>query len=150
MKPFRSVVRIWGMILNGRNRHDFAAQDRYFGTNYLFILCSSQVYYRSERKLESAHEQKRFFFYDIPDNIRKNFLVTYKGVMFEGEKYLGTTDKSFEVVSIFVFPHNNDLLHGLGYEDFVFIENEIQLRYPNAVIDWKSPIKELLEKNRNH
>ncbi|MBM7714771.1 sigma-w pathway protein ysdB [Siminovitchia sp. FSL H7-0308] len=101
-----------------------------------------------KRKLESAHEQKRFFFYDIPDNIRKNFLITYKGVMFEGEKYLGTTDKSFEVVSIFVFPHNNDLLHGLGYEDFVFIENEIKLRYPNAVIDWKSPIKELLKKNR--
>lgn len=103
-----------------------------------------------KRKLESAHEQKRFFFYDISDNIRKNFLITYKGVMFEGEKYLGTTDRSFEVVSIFVFPHNNDLLHGLSYEDFVFIENEIQLRYPNAVIDWKSPIKELLEKNRNH
>lgn len=102
-----------------------------------------------KRKLESAHEQKRFFFYDNPDNIRKNFLITYEGVMFEGEKYLGTTDRAFEVVSIFIFPHNNDLLQGLSYEDFTFIENEVKLRYPNAVIDWKSPIKELLEKNRS-
>ncbi len=101
-----------------------------------------------KRKLESSHEQKKYFFYDVPDNIRKNFLVTHKGVLFEGEKYLGTTDRAFEVVSIFVWPRNNDLLQGLSYEDFVFIENEIMLRYPNASIDWKSPIKELLNKNR--
>lgn len=102
-----------------------------------------------KRKLETAHEHKKFFFYDVHENIRKNFLVTFNGVMFEGEKYLGTTDRSFEVVSIFVWPRNTDLLQGLSYEDFVFIENEIKLRYPNAAIDWKSPIKELLAKN-NH
>ncbi len=102
-----------------------------------------------KRKLETAHEQQKFFFYDVPENVRKNFLITYQGVMFEGEKYLGTTDKSFEVVSIFVFPHRTDRLQGLSYEDFVYIENEIQLRYPDATIDWKSPIKELLQKNRH-
>lgn len=103
-----------------------------------------------KRKLESAHEQKKYFFYDVPDNIRINFLITYKGVMFEGEKYLGTTDKSFEVVSIFIWPHNNDLLHGLSYDDFIFLENEVALRYPEAAIDWKSPIKELLVKNKQN
>lgn len=102
-----------------------------------------------KRKLEAAHEQKKYFFYDAADNIRKNFLIAYKGVKFEGEKYLGTTDRSFEVVSIFVWPHNNDLLHRLDYDDFVFLENEIQLRYPEAIIDWKSPIKELILKNRS-
>lgn len=102
-----------------------------------------------KRKLEAAHEQQRFFFYDVPENIRKNFLITHQGVMFEGEKYLGTTDRAFEVVSIFVFPHNNDRLQGFTYEDFIFIENEIKLRYPDAAIDWKSPIKELLKKNRH-
>ncbi|MBS4194951.1 sigma-w pathway protein ysdB [Lederbergia citri] len=102
-----------------------------------------------KRKLESAHEQKKYFFYDIPDNIRKNFLITYNGVMFEGEKYLGTTDDSFEVVSIFIWPHNADLLKGLSYEDFVYIENEVKLRYPVSEIDWKSPIKELLAKKKS-
>jgi len=101
-----------------------------------------------KRKLESAHEQKKYFFYDNPENIRKNFLVTYNGVMFEGEKYLGTTDRSFEVVSIFIWPHNADLLKGLSYEDFVYIENEVKLRYPDSEIDWKSPIKELLAKKK--
>lgn len=38
-----------------------------------------------KRKLESSHEQKKYFFYDVPDNIRKNFLVTHKGVLFEGK-----------------------------------------------------------------
>lgn len=69
--------------------------------------------------------------------------------MFEGEKYLGTTDRSFEVVSIFVWPHNPDDLKGLSYEDFKFIENEIKLRYPESDIDWKSPIKELMSKNES-
>jgi len=114
-----------------------------------FIYKIIHFFLDPKRKLESAHEQKRYFFYDIPENVRKNFLITYNGVMFEGEKYLGTTDRSFEVVSIFIYPHNNDLLHGLSFDDFVFIENEIKLRYPNADIDWKSPVKELMNKNRN-
>src|SRR5690606_23338383 len=103
----------------------------------------------AKRKLETAHEQKKYFFYDIPDNIRKNFLITYNGVMFEGEKYLGTTDDSFEVVSIFIWPHNTDLLKGLSYEDFVYIEREVKLRYPDSEIDWKSTIKELLAKKKS-
>lgn len=101
-----------------------------------------------KRKLESAHEQKKFFFYDVPDNIRKNFLITHKGAIFEGEKYLGSTDRAFDVVSIFIWPHNQDGLQGLSYDDFVMMENEIKLRYPNAAIDWKSPVKELIEKNK--
>ncbi|CAM3922481.1 sigma-w pathway protein ysdB [Lederbergia lenta] len=101
-----------------------------------------------KRKLESAHEQKKFFFYDVSDNIRKNFLITHKGTMFEGEKYLGSTEHAFDVVSIFIWPHNQDLLQGFSYDDFMMMENEIKLRYPNAAIDWKSPIKELIAKNK--
>lgn len=102
-----------------------------------------------KRKLESAHENRKFFFYDVPDNIRKNFMITYNGVMFEGEKYLGTTDKAFDVVSIFVWPKNPDLLQGITYDDFMMLEKEINLRYPHAEIDWKSPIKEFIQKNRS-
>lgn len=102
-----------------------------------------------KRKLESAHENQKFFFYDVPNNIRKNFMITYNGVMFEGEKYLGTTDKAFDVVSIFVWPKNPDLLQGITYDDFMMLEKEINLRYPNAEIDWKSPIKEFMNKHRS-
>ncbi|WP_442595374.1 sigma-w pathway protein ysdB [Neobacillus sp. D3-1R] len=100
--------------------------------------------FNPKRKLELAHEQKRYFLYDDPNNVRKNFLLTYKGVLFEGEKYLGTTDEAFEVVSIFIWPKNIASLKGLGKNDFLFIEENIRMNYPNAKIDWKSPIKELL------
>ncbi|PLR98095.1 sigma-w pathway protein ysdB [Bacillus sp. T33-2] len=115
----------------------------------LFILYRMVKYVIDpKRKLELAHEQKRYFFLDDENNIRKNFLVTYKGVLFEGEKYLGTTDNAFEVVSIFVWPRNTASLKGLVREDFLFIERKILDHYQNAVVDWKSPIKEFMEKDR--
>ncbi|MDZ5472460.1 sigma-w pathway protein ysdB [Bacillus sp. 31A1R] len=99
-----------------------------------------------KRKLELAHEQKRYYFLDDKNNVRKNFLITYKGVLFEGEKYLGTTENAFEVISIFVWPHKVSALQGLVREDFLFIERKILEGYPNAKIDWKSPIKEFMKK----
>lgn len=98
-----------------------------------------------KRKLELAHEQKKFFFLDDVNNVRKNFLLTYQGVLFEGEKYLGTTAESFDVVSIFVFPKDVGSLKGLTKNDFKTIEQHIQKHYPKADIDWKSPIKEFLQ-----
>ncbi|QFT90131.1 Sigma-w pathway protein YsdB [Bacillus sp. THAF10] len=100
-----------------------------------------------KRKLELAHEKKNFFMLDQKNNVRKNFLVTYKGVMFEGEKYLGTTDNAFEVISIFIWPKNSEMLQGLKKHDFEFIQKEIRRVYPNAIIDWKSPIKEFLKES---
>lgn len=98
-----------------------------------------------KRKLELAHEQGKFYFLDDQKNIRKNFLLTYNGVLFEGEKYLGTTDDSFEVVSIFIWPKQNDALKGLQRQDFLDIEEVIRMHYPDANIDWKSPVKEFLK-----
>jgi cbb3-type cytochrome oxidase subunit 3 len=98
-----------------------------------------------KRKLELAHEQKRFYFLDDPQNVRKNFLLTYKGVLFEGEKYLGTTPDSFDVVSIFIWPQRTSTLKGLVKEDFHFIIDMIKVDYPNATINWKSPVKEFLQ-----
>lgn len=118
----------------------------------LLALIIFLVYYlikyifNPKRKLELAHEQKRYYFFDDYDNVRKNFLLTYKGVLFEGEKYLGTTSNSFEVVSIFIFPRDLAALKGLTKEDFLLIEESVRGHYPNAKIDWKSPIKDLLKK----
>ncbi|MCA1031998.1 sigma-w pathway protein ysdB [Bacillus timonensis] len=118
---------------------------------FLVLLLIGFIIYRSikyflnpKRKLELAHEQKKFFFLDDSANVRKNFLLTYKGVLFEGEKYLGTTDNSFEVVSIFIWTKHPSKLKGLNYQDFLTIEKRIQQEYRNAKIDWKSPIKEFL------
>ncbi|WP_338451413.1 sigma-w pathway protein ysdB [Niallia oryzisoli] len=100
-----------------------------------------------KRKLELAHEQKRFYFLDDPNNVRKNFLLTYKGALFEGEKYLGTTDSKFDVVSIFIWPHSVNALKGFVRDDFRFLEQMILVDYPNASIDWKSPVKEFVQQN---
>lgn len=113
----------------------------------LFLIYTAVKYLlNSKRKLELAHEQKRYYFWDDQENVRKNFLITYKGVLFEGEKYLGTTDNAFDVVSIFIWPHNTSALKGMVREDFLFIERKITETYPTAKIDWKSPVKEFMHK----
>lgn len=99
-----------------------------------------------KRKLELAQEQRNFYLLDDIENVRKNFLLTYKGVLFEGEKYLGTTEYAFEVVSILIWPKNNASLKGLAYEDFLFIEDQIHEVYPGATISWKSPVKEFMDR----
>lgn len=116
----------------------------------IFLIYSAIKYLLNpKRKLELAHEQKRFFFLDYKNNVRRNFFVTYKGVLFEGEKYLGTTENAFEVVSVFIWPQKISALNGLVREDFEFIERKVQENYPNADIDWKSPIHEFMKKSQS-
>ncbi|PLR81529.1 sigma-w pathway protein ysdB [Bacillus canaveralius] len=116
----------------------------------IFIIYRSIKYLLNpKRKLELAHEQKRYFLLDDANNVRKNFLITYKGVLFEGEKYLGTTDNAFEIVSIFIWPKSTAALKGMTRDDFLFIEEDIHEIYPNSQIDWKSPIKEFLKKSQS-
>lgn len=116
----------------------------------IFLIYSVIKYLLNpKRKLELAHEQKRYYYLDDPNNVRKNFLITYKGALFEGEKYLGTTDNAFEIISIFIWPKNVASLKGMVREDFQFIERKIFENYPNAKIDWKSPIKEFMEKSKS-
>lgn len=99
----------------------------------------------AKRKLDEAYEKEQYYFYDDVKNIRKNFFITYKGAMFEGEKYLGTTTDSFDVVSIFVWVKNEAKLQGLTKEDFYFLESEIKTNYPHAEINWKNPIEQLMK-----
>lgn len=97
-----------------------------------------------KRKLDEAVEKNSYYFYDDIKNVRKNFFITYKGALFEGEKYLGTTKDSFEVVSIFVWVKDTMTLQGMTKEDFLFLENEIHMNYPDAKISWKNPIEKLM------
>ena len=97
-----------------------------------------------KRKLDEAYEKGQYYFYDDVKNVRKNFFFFFKGAKFEGEKYLGTTERSFEVVSIFVAVKDPMKLQGFTKEDFYYLENEILMGYPNAKINWKNPIEKLM------
>ncbi|QUG42313.1 sigma-w pathway protein ysdB [Psychrobacillus sp. INOP01] len=98
-----------------------------------------------KRKLDEAYEKEQYYYYDEVKNVRKNFFITYKGALFEGEKYLGTTDQAFEVVSIFIWTKDPAKLQGFTKEDLRFLQNEIKMNYPNAKINWKSPIEQLMQ-----
>ena len=98
-----------------------------------------------KRKLDEAYERGDYYFYDDVKNVRKNFFISYKGALFEGEKYLGTTDDAFEVVSIFVFVHDAMKPQGFTKDDFYFLEKEILLNYPKAKISWRNPIEKLMK-----
>lgn len=100
----------------------------------------------AKRKLDEAYEKEQYYFFDDVKNIRKNFFITYKGAMFEGEKYLGTTEDSFDVVTVFVWVKNEAKLQGFTKDDFHFLQTEILSNYPTADINWKNPIEELMSK----
>jgi hypothetical protein len=113
---------------------------------FIFFLISYAVrsLFTTKRKLEAARKQKRFLLIDEED-VRKNFLLTYKGAVFAGEKYMGPTDNTFDVVSIFIWPENAITLKGLIKDDFFYIDKKIHEYYPHAEIHWKSPVKEFLQ-----
>ena len=118
----------------------------------LIIVLVVYIFYKGvryltdpKRKLDEAYEKGEYYFYDDVKNVRKNFFISYKGALFEGEKYLGTTENAFEVVSIFVWVHDTMKLQGLTKEDFYYLEKEIQLSYPKATINWKNPIEQLMK-----
>ncbi|WP_341300030.1 sigma-w pathway protein ysdB [Lysinibacillus sp. FSL H8-0500] len=97
-----------------------------------------------KRKLDEAYEKGQYYFYDDVKNVRKNFFISYKGALFEGEKYLGTTEDAFEVITIFVGARDAATLHGLTKSDFQYLQQEILMNYPNAKINWKQPIEQLM------
>ncbi|APC48069.1 hypothetical protein [Virgibacillus halodenitrificans] len=110
----------------------------------LLIYTWVQYYKNPQRKLRIAKESKEFYFVDQANNSKKNLQFVYKGCFFEGEKYLGTTEDSFEVVNINITVNDHLELRGLTRDDLYFLENEILLRYPYAKITWKHPINKLL------
>jgi len=111
-----------------------------------FIIFSVRYLFHPKRKLEWAHEKKRTFLMDDRQDVRKNFLLTYKGVMFEGEKHLGMTENAFTITRIFVWVRDPSRLNGLEKEDFFECEMLIHQHYPQAKIEWKSPIRELFSR----
>ncbi len=96
------------------------------------------------RKLRIAKDNMGFFILDEEQNSKKNLQFVYKGCLFEGEKYLGATEQSFEVVDIHISTPEPIELRGLTRDDLYFLEKELLIRYPYAQIEWKHPINKLL------
>lgn len=110
----------------------------------LLVYTGFQYLQNPQRRLRIAKTSNEFFFMDEPNNSKRNLQFVYKGCLFAGEKYLGTTDDSFEVVNIHIVVDNPMELHGLTRDDLYFMEKEILLRYPHAKIEWKHPINQLI------
>ncbi|MGP4108358.1 sigma-w pathway protein ysdB [Virgibacillus sp. L01] len=110
----------------------------------LLVYTIYQYYRNPERKMQIAKAKEDFYIVDEPTNSKKNIQFVYKNCLFEGEKYLGTTEDSFEVVNISVFARDPGELGGIRRDDLYFIEKELLIRYPYAKIEWKHPINKLL------
>ncbi|WP_371932669.1 sigma-w pathway protein ysdB [Bacillus carboniphilus] len=83
------------------------------GLFIFFIYTAFKYILNPKRKLDLSQEQKRYYLLDNREHVQKNMQLTYKGALFEGEKYLGTTEQSFEVISIFIWCKKEEQLQGL-------------------------------------
>lgn len=110
----------------------------------ILLYTSYQYYLNPQRKMQKAKKNKEFFFLDDPSDSKINLQFVYKGWLFEGEKYLGTTDYSFDVLNIHIFVHDKTELLGLTTQDLDVLEGKINVYYPHATIHWKHPINQLL------
>lgn len=111
-----------------------------------FIFLAALQYVRSpQRKIQKAKDMQSFYFLDEPEDNKKNLQFTYKGCLFEGEKYLGTTETAFEVVNIHITVQRPIELRGITKTDLAFLEEEIISKYPYATVTWKHPINQLIE-----
>ncbi|WP_077327373.1 sigma-w pathway protein ysdB [Virgibacillus siamensis] len=111
----------------------------------VLLLYTIYKYFRNpDRKLQLAKDNNEFYILDESTNSKKNIQLAYKGCLFEGEKYLGAAEDSFEVVNVHVFAHEPGELRGITRDDLYFIEKELLIRYPYAKIEWKHPINKLM------
>lgn len=109
----------------------------------ILLYTAHQYYHNPLRKLQNAKKNNKFFFLDEDNNSKKNLQFVYQGCLFEGEKYLGTTDNSFNVVNIHIFVRDPSELLGITKKDLIFLEDEILKHYPQATLNWKHPINKL-------
>lgn len=116
----------------------------------IFLYTAYQYYHNPQRKLRKAKKNQTFFILDDASNSKQNLQFVYKGCLFEGEKYLGTTDEAFVVVNINIIVQDHSELIGFTKDDLAYLENEILKYYPHAQIKWKHPINQLLKSKIAH
>ena len=63
-----------------------------------------------KRRLKLAQSKEHFYIIDEQNNTRKNFQLTYKGVLFEGEKHIPSKDHPLFIHTIFVWTESPEKL----------------------------------------
>lgn len=106
-----------------------------------FIYMGVKFYANPKRRLRLAQSKENFYFIDEQKNTRKNLQLTYKGVLFEGEKHIPSKDHPLFIHTIFVWIENPEKLNRFSAGDFEEVEKKVLERYPNCKIDWDQPIK---------
>lgn len=104
----------------------------------VFLLYSIMSYISSpDRKLLAAKRNKQFFLLDDPANPLKNLFLTYKGILFEGEKYIDSLH-SGKVVTIHIWHCRHKTIDKLSLPDQKVIERALIDVYPEAEVEWKN------------
>jgi len=102
----------------------------------IFLLVRLIIYLlKPERRLAIAQKRGTFYLLDYR-NVRMNFLLTYRGHLFEGEKY-ATGDKVDNISIWMKDPYSTKL----SDEEIESINQSIQSKYPVAKIEWRKNIK---------
>ncbi|MCY9107132.1 sigma-w pathway protein ysdB [Bacillus atrophaeus] len=105
------------------------------------IYVAVRFYTNPKRRLKLAQSKEHFYIVDEQKNARKNFQLTYKGVLFEGEKHIPSKDHPLFIHTIFVWTEFPEKLAAFSAKDFKDIEQKVNERYPDCKIDWDQPIK---------
>lgn len=119
----------------------------FFALLFIGIYWCIKYWLNPHRKLTIALEQGKTLMMDDKRNVHRNFLLAYKGVLFEGEKYMGTADRAFHIIRVHVWPRDHQKLVGLEKSDFEYLQSLIHQQYPHAEITWRSPVQELMQKS---
>ncbi|MCY8522550.1 sigma-w pathway protein ysdB, partial [Bacillus atrophaeus] len=100
------------------------------------IYVAVRFYTNPKRRLKLAQSKEHFYIVDEQKNARKNFQLTYKGVLFEGEKHIPSKDHPLFIHTIFVWTESPEKLAAFSAKDFKDIEQKVNERYPDCKIDW--------------
>lgn len=113
---------------------------------FAYLIYGLISYYQNPyRKLKKAKQDNEFYIVDDQNNVEKNLQFVFKGCLFIGEKYIGSTDEQFVVGTIDITVHDPLELTGITKDDLVFLEEKMKKIYPYAQIKWKYPISVLLD-----
>ncbi len=94
-----------------------------------FIYMGVKFYANPKRRLRLAQSKENFYFIDEQKNTRKNLQLTYKGVLFEGEKHIPSKDHPLFIHTIFVWTENPEKLNRFSAGDF----EEVEKRYWSGI-----------------
>lgn len=112
-------------------------------TIFYFLYKGVKRFLHPARKLRSSQKHKQFFLLDEKHNARKNFTLTYKGFLFEGEKYLRDGEDTESVNSILISAVSPADAESLTQADLFYIEEQVKQHYPEAEVEWEEPLQTL-------